>query len=268
VPYPGFSDRTGFIASTLIINLVAAVRGVELDVVNLSASGALVPDLLRQQLPAWRALAPRPGSGPDVVTVLIGSNDLMNRRHRDERPNAFASLLYQLPSGAIVVTLPQPCRAAAAVNDRIEAVHVERGIRVLDERRAGPASWRGRLAAADHFHPNESRIPSHRRGVSPARPRRSHDRLTTRSLRWRRSLNRRVTGRPTRPRISRRTFVTAVSVSHVAPAAVSYRRRSRRVSRAWQDGCRRHPDWGWRSLSGTQHTLSASEIVSCVGASL
>lgn len=133
----------------------AAIGGVELNVVNLSASGALVPDLLRQQLPAWRALAPRPEAAPDIVTVLIGSNDLMSRRHRDELPNAFASLLDQLPAGAIVATLPQPRRAAAAVNDHIEAARVERGIGVLDMRRTGPASWRGRLAA-DHFHPNEN----------------------------------------------------------------------------------------------------------------
>lgn len=133
----------------------AAGRGVELDVVNLSASGALVSDLLGQQLPAWRALAPGPQPGTDIVTVLIGSNDLMKRRRRAELPNAFASLLDQLPSGAIVATLPQPRRAAGAVNDRLAAAHVERGIRVLDLRQAGPTSWRGRLAA-DHFHPNES----------------------------------------------------------------------------------------------------------------
>jgi lysophospholipase L1-like esterase len=132
----------------------AAARGVELDVVNLSASGARVSDLLRQQLPAWRAIGPRPESDPDVVTVLVGSNDLMSRRHRDDLPDAFASLLDQLPTGAIVATLPQPRRAAAAVNERIAAARVERGIRVVDMRRSGPSSWRGRLAA-DHFHPNE-----------------------------------------------------------------------------------------------------------------
>lgn len=132
----------------------AADLGVELDVVNLSASGALVSDVLRQQLPAWRSLEPHGKLGPDVVTVLVGSNDLMSRRQRDTLPAAFAALLEKLPAGAIVATLPQPRRAAVAVNERIEAARTGRGIRVLDMRRSGPPSWRGRLAA-DHFHPNE-----------------------------------------------------------------------------------------------------------------
>jgi lysophospholipase L1-like esterase len=132
-----------------------ADQDIHLDVVNLSASGALVSDVLHQQLPVWRDLTSRPdGSEPDIVTVLVGSNDLMNRRHRDELPGAFATLLQALPAGAIVATLPQPRRAAIAVNQQIEAVRVERELRVLDMRAGGPPSWRGRLAA-DHFHPNE-----------------------------------------------------------------------------------------------------------------
>lgn len=136
------------------VQAAASGRGVDLDVVNLSASGALVSDVLAQQVPAWRALDPRPDAAPDVVTVVVGSNDLMNGRHRDGLPQAFASLLEQLPAGAIVATLPQPRRAAAAVNEHIAAARVQRGIRVLDMRRDGPASWKGKLAE-DHFHPNE-----------------------------------------------------------------------------------------------------------------
>ncbi|WP_375479533.1 SGNH/GDSL hydrolase family protein [uncultured Jatrophihabitans sp.] len=126
-----------------------------LNVVNLSASGARVPDLLEQQMPVWRALpAAAPGAAPDIVTVLVGSNDLMSRRHRDAMPELFGQLLEQLPPGAIVATLPQPRAAAAAANKLIDAAARTRGLRVVDMRKSGPRSWRGKLAA-DHFHPNE-----------------------------------------------------------------------------------------------------------------
>jgi lysophospholipase L1-like esterase len=137
--------------------LTADGHGYEL--VNLSASGARVPDLLEQQLPIWRALpasAERSGDDrPDLVTVLIGSNDLLGRRHRDVLPAAFAQLLDELPASAVVTTLPQPRTAARAVNALIEAAHAQDRIRVVDLRRSGPPSWRGRLAE-DHFHPNDA----------------------------------------------------------------------------------------------------------------
>lgn len=121
-----------------------------LDVLNLAASGARTPDLLDQQLPAWRAAGPAPAG--ELVTVLIGSNDLLNRAARDALPEAFGRLLAALPDGAVVATLPQPRRAAQAVNARIEADSAR--LRVVDLRVSGPQSWRGRLAA-DHFHPND-----------------------------------------------------------------------------------------------------------------
>jgi lysophospholipase L1-like esterase len=127
--------------------------GVEIDVVNLSASGAGVADLLRQQVPVWRSLPN--GSSTDVVSVLVGSNDLMSRARRDGMPTAFGELLGQLPDRAVVATMPQPRRAARAVNDLIESARLSRGIRVVDMRTSGPSSWRGRLAA-DHFHPNDA----------------------------------------------------------------------------------------------------------------
>ncbi|MCW2497603.1 SGNH/GDSL hydrolase family protein [Jatrophihabitans sp.] len=124
--------------------------GLALPIVNLSASGARVPDVLNQQLPAWRALPP----APELVTVLIGSNDLMSRTHRDALPAAFAELIAQLPRGAVVATMPQPRAAARAVNALLTAAAERGDITLVDMRSSGPASWRGRLAA-DHFHPNE-----------------------------------------------------------------------------------------------------------------
>lgn len=124
-----------------------------LTVVNLSATGARVADVLGQQLPALQQLGPREG---DVVTVLIGSNDLFaGRRHSRALPEAFARMVDALPRGAVVATLPQPRAAARKANLALEAAVREGRLRVVDMRTDGPASWRG-LVAEDRFHPNDA----------------------------------------------------------------------------------------------------------------
>jgi lysophospholipase L1-like esterase len=115
-----------------------------------------VTDVVGQQLPAMRGLPPSGNATvSDIVTVLIGSNDLLGRRNRADLPSQFGVLIRQLPHGSIVSTLPQPRRAASAVNSALETARATGALRVLDMRRNGPRSWRGRLAA-DHFHPNEA----------------------------------------------------------------------------------------------------------------
>jgi lysophospholipase L1-like esterase len=130
---------------------------VDLPIINLSASGARVPDVIGQQLPAWRSLPPAPGEQdvPDLVTVLIGSNDLMSRTHRDGLSEAFAELVDNLPSGAVVATMPQPRAAATDVNTALHAAEQDGEVVLVNMRSSGPASWRGKLAA-DHFHPNDA----------------------------------------------------------------------------------------------------------------
>ncbi len=51
--------------------------------------------------------------------------------------------------------MPQPRRAALAVNEIILAAQAERGFGVVDMRATAFSSWRGRLAE-DHFHPNDA----------------------------------------------------------------------------------------------------------------
>ncbi len=127
-----------------------AREGRHYQVVNLAASGARVADVLAQQLPAWRSL---PGD-TDLVTVLIGSNDLVRRQHRDSLALNFAELLAALPPGAVVANLPNPRQAAVTVNRLIDQARTERGIIVADTTVRRRESWKGRLAE-DHFHPNE-----------------------------------------------------------------------------------------------------------------
>ncbi|MFY9933531.1 MAG: SGNH/GDSL hydrolase family protein, partial [Streptosporangiaceae bacterium] len=52
-----------------------ADRGVRYRIVNLSFSGARVNDVLKRQIPALAGLS----ATPELVTVLIGSNDIIKR---------------------------------------------------------------------------------------------------------------------------------------------------------------------------------------------
>ena len=81
-----------------------ARRGHQVRIVNLSVSGARAGDVLADQLPAIARLGLRPA----LVTVLIGSNDLMRRRHRDALAGLFGELLDRLPAGAVIANLPNP----------------------------------------------------------------------------------------------------------------------------------------------------------------
>lgn len=129
-----------------------AATGHELSLVNLSATGARVRDVIDQQLPVLAAL----GAPVPLVTVLIGSNDLFGRRRRGrELPDAMRELVAGLPSGAVVATLPQPRAAARRANRWIDAAAAAGRIRLVDLRVHGPESWRGRLAP-DRFHPNDA----------------------------------------------------------------------------------------------------------------
>ncbi len=127
-------------------------QGLDLQVVNLSATGACVSDVLDQQLPALDQIGPR---DDDLVTVMVGSNDLFGgRARRAALPGDFARLVDRVPPGTVVATLPQPTRAAGLANVHVEAAAGSGRIVMCDLRVTGPSSWRGRLAA-DFFHPND-----------------------------------------------------------------------------------------------------------------
>ena len=133
-----------------------AEAGRPYGIVNLSASGARVEDVLDVQLPLLASVPARTDGEPtpDLVTVLIGSNDLIRRRYRDQLPRRFAELLRRLPAGAVVATLPNPRMAAAQVNTLIARAESSRGLVRAEMRAGGASSWRGKLAE-DHFHPND-----------------------------------------------------------------------------------------------------------------
>jgi lysophospholipase L1-like esterase len=129
--------------------------GRDLVVVNLSATGAVLSDVLDQQLPLLDSLlASDPLAQGAVITVLVGSNDLFNKAHRPHLPGRFEDLLARLPTGTVVSTLPQPRAAAQRSNAQVWAAEKAGRVRVVDMATAGPRSWVGKVAA-DRFHPND-----------------------------------------------------------------------------------------------------------------
>lgn len=119
-------------------------------VVNLAVSGGRVRDVLDRQLPALEAL----GQEPDLVTLLIGNNDLVSPRLRPALPGDLAELLRRLPPGSVVGNQPATYSAALEVNRLIDDAVAEHGLRLAELRVPRTRNWSGKLAA-DHFHPNE-----------------------------------------------------------------------------------------------------------------
>jgi acyl-CoA thioesterase I len=141
------------------VGLLAArieyLTGAGVEVINLSATGVMIDDVTRYQLPALRSLDP----APDLITVSVGTNDAGRRDHAGLGAR-FEALCAQLPSGALVADLPKfhhgrraaaAREAAAAIRDvlarypQLVPVH-------LDEPTAGTGLA---MRSADLFHPND-----------------------------------------------------------------------------------------------------------------
>ncbi|WP_410636467.1 SGNH/GDSL hydrolase family protein [Amycolatopsis sp. cmx-4-83] len=120
-------------------------------VVNLSASGARIADVLDTQLPRLAAL-PAP---PALVTILVGANDMLTRPRRRGTPARFAELLARLSAGrAVVATLPRGNAEAREINALIEAAATRGRVHLAELRGPALAPLRGSLAR-DWFHPND-----------------------------------------------------------------------------------------------------------------
>jgi lysophospholipase L1-like esterase len=119
--------------------------------VNLSVYGGRVSDVVERQVPAMRSL----GVEPDLVTVVIGSNDLFSKRLRPLLPAALAQMLALLPQGSIVGSQPGTQAASVEFNRLVDDAAAAGRIRVAEFRDRRMRSWRGRLSP-DHFHPNDA----------------------------------------------------------------------------------------------------------------
>ena len=121
-------------------------QGTRYRVINLSVSGARVDDVIRRQIPAIGGLA----AAPDLVTVLIGSNDIVKHDLRARLPENYHRLMSALPTGALVATIPSTRGVQAEVN-RIVTAAQQAGTAV-----AVPLHPAVGARAADHFHPDDA----------------------------------------------------------------------------------------------------------------
>lgn len=117
--------------------------------VNLSVSGGRLTDLLERQIPAMDALGE-----PELVTVIVGSNDLISRRLREALPARLAEVLRRLPPGSVVGTQPGGRSSALEFNRLVDEAAAERGLVIAEFRDRRMRSWKGKLSI-DHFHPND-----------------------------------------------------------------------------------------------------------------
>ena len=119
--------------------------------VNLSVYGGRVADVVDRQTPAMESL----GVAPDLVTVVIGSNDLFSRRYRPLLPASLAQMLELLPRGSVVGSQPGGQPASLEFNRQVDEAAAAEHVRVAEFRDPRMRSWRGRLSS-DHFHPNDA----------------------------------------------------------------------------------------------------------------
>lgn len=119
-------------------------------VLNLSINGGRVRDVLDRQLPMLESLDP----APSLVTVLIGSNDMMNPRLRRSLDADLPELLRRLPAQTVVGNQPGTHPAALRLNAMIDRAVADHRLVLAELRDPRTRSWRNKLAA-DRFHPND-----------------------------------------------------------------------------------------------------------------
>lgn len=152
------TPEAGYVAT--VAQHLAGTTGRDVHMFNLSVSGAKAADVLEDQLPRLAAL----GFVPDVVTLGIGGNDVVDRRISVEAfLDTMAEVLAELPPGSYVADPPGFLIPPFEARSDAMAVGVRPLIRDADHhlvalhratRSAGHLGW-VRNVAADAFHPND-----------------------------------------------------------------------------------------------------------------
>lgn len=152
------TPEAGYVAT--VAQHLAGTTGRDVHMFNLSVSGAKAADVLEDQLPRLAAL----GFVPDVVTLGIGGNDVVDRRISVEAfLDTMAEVLAELPPGSYVADPPGFLIPPFEARSDAMAVGVRPLIRDAGHhlvalhratRSAGHLGW-VRNVAADAFHPND-----------------------------------------------------------------------------------------------------------------
>lgn len=152
------SPETGYVP--VVADAVAALTGRDVALYNLSVSGAKATDVLADQLPRLADL----GFAPDLLTLGIGGNDVVDRRISvQDFLDTMAEVLAELPPGSFVADPPGFLIPPFEARSDAMAVGVRPLIRDAGHhlvalhratRSAGHLGW-VRNVAADAFHPND-----------------------------------------------------------------------------------------------------------------
>jgi len=124
---------------------ILAGQGIRYRVVNLSISGATTVDVTEREIPAMNGLA----TAPALVTVFIGSNDIL---HHDLRVNLavhYQALIAALPASSLIAVTSEARGALADINQTVAAAAAAGAVQAVPVRFA-----RGQRAQ-DHFHPSD-----------------------------------------------------------------------------------------------------------------
>lgn len=152
------TPEAGYVA--VVARSLAGRTGQQVALYNLSVSGAKARDVLEDQLPRLADL----GFTPDVLTLGIGGNDVVDRRVSVRRfLDTMTEVLAELPPGSFVADPPgflvPPFEArsdamAAGVRPLIRDAGHHLVALHRATRSAGHLGW-VRNVAADAFHPND-----------------------------------------------------------------------------------------------------------------
>ncbi|MGH3292290.1 MAG: SGNH/GDSL hydrolase family protein [Trebonia sp.] len=148
--------RGGYVGQTLY--QLRQTTGSHWQVLNLSVSGALIRDVLADQIPRLD------GQRPDLVTCGAGANDIMysppGKLFGDLR-----TLLAEVPEDTVVLDLPllsgfwgivghMSVPYITRINRVIREVAFDRGLRVAEVSRHFTPPWMGKFSV-DNFHPSQ-----------------------------------------------------------------------------------------------------------------
>jgi len=134
---------------SIILNRLRHRSCTDWRVVNLSMSGGRFADVTTRQLPAMRDA----GLRPDLVTAIIGSNDVMWRRHKQNISRDAREMLNVLPTGTFLskVSRSQKKGRRAEINSAFDESAHDGRIQLFNSWNwpTGEGMW-----AEDRFHPN------------------------------------------------------------------------------------------------------------------
>lgn len=132
------------------VGRLAAEFANEVAVVNLSRSGAKIPDVLDRQLRILSDL----GIEPAIVTCTVGSNDLLRGGSLATPAQNMRRLIAALPATTIMATLPDQGSLSARRLSGVVRTEVPAHGLALADVSTEIDGWRGRTAP-DGFHPND-----------------------------------------------------------------------------------------------------------------